>query len=1158
MSAVRIFFSVILLIVGGGSYSHAQEATCKWIPLLPNGQSQALDSLSVLESSIQVTNSSGDTLKYSYDLNNGAITFHEDISSSFDSVLVCYQAFPFSLHQRFSKRTLQNAYDSMAFFKDNRVPASASFDFREEVFSSDKLNQSGNLTRGISFGNSQNVFVNSSLNLQMDGELTDNLQIRASITDQHVPFQPEGNTQQIQDFDNVLIELYNDGINLAGGDVVLQQRTSEFLRYYKNVQGLQFTSDYQVNENWKASSQASLSIAKGKFASIPLEILEGVFGPYRIRGPANERFVIVMANSEKVFLDGKQLSRGFNNDYIIDYNQGEITFTPNVILTQYSRVRIDFEYAERNFSRSILTANHIQESEKVSFYLNYYREKDDRNRPLFFDLSDADKRLLASVGDETEKAAIPRIDSIAFDSIRLLYRKVETFNDFGEEIQYYEYSTDADQAFFVISFTETGQGTGNYQRKQQLANGVVYEYIAPINGRPQGNFSIHSPLPAPNSKQMMTAGTRIKLSRHEQAYTEVAVSNVDLNLFSEIDNEDNKGYAIKSGIGSEGRKFKGMEGYLLKSNLELEYNSASFSFIDRLRYIEFDRDWGLNPLDLQAPQPERIGLISIEFAKNRDEFFGYKVNVRNRGGVLSGIQQTAQFHQKLGKRIMIRNDWFSLNSLVTSLENRWTRYSGEINYQSKWLVPGYKIQLDRNEVSAAETDSIVSTAMNFLEHQVFIRSNDTLDYSFFATATWREDQFPVGGQLVPDTRAFTNQYGFQRRMGTHDLKSTFTYRKLTHLMRELPEETTVMGKLDYQGSVANGAIRNELGYALGNGRELRREFVFLPVPTGEGTHTWRDDNDDGVQQLNEFNLAINPEEKNYIKLFVPTDDYIQAYTTIFNYRLTAKFPEIWRDEKGIKSFLHKFSNNTNWNVEKKISSTDFMSRISPFTGSIDNKDLISTRQSFRSSFFFNRSSPKFGADFSVFNSQHKQLLSGGFEDVIHQDNRINTRYNITKQANIQVLASQGMRQAASDFLDNRNYAVRQHSLGPELAIQPSTFFRSSVQYSYTQKKNMSNLEMDEKALLHQLALNVRFARAIKTTLNTQVKYTYIDYNGLPNTPVGYEMLQALTAGNNVIWNINWLQKIGEGLQLTMVYEGRNSQGINRVVHTGRMQVSALF
>src|SRR5690606_39258781 len=252
----------------------------------------------------------------------------------------------------------------------------------------------------------------------------------ASITDQNVPFQPEGNTQQIQDFDNVLIELYNDDFSLAAGDVVLQQRQSEFLRYYKNVQGLQFTSNYKMDDKWAATSQAFASIAKGKFASIQLPILEGVLGPYRVSGPDNERFVIIMANSERVFLDGKQLKRGFNEDYVIDYNQAEITFTPKVLITKYSRVRVDFEYAERNYSRSIIGANHTQTNGKVDVYLNYYQEKDNRNRPLFTDFNQQELGLMASVGDSAELARIPRIDSVAFDQNRILYGKVTEFDEF--------------------------------------------------------------------------------------------------------------------------------------------------------------------------------------------------------------------------------------------------------------------------------------------------------------------------------------------------------------------------------------------------------------------------------------------------------------------------------------------------------------------------------------------------------------------------------------------------------------------------------------------------------------------------------------------------------------------------------------------------------
>ncbi|WP_114751318.1 hypothetical protein [Pleomorphovibrio marinus] len=1157
MRSGSIFFIFLCFLSGWSNIVLSQEEVCKWVSREELGQAYAPDSLSLYAPSLELITDAGDTLHAEYNLGAGLLLIDEIEQLNFDSLKICYRTIPYSLHSTHYKRSLMVDYDSMAYFKDS-PKAKEMFDFREEVFSTSKLNQSGSLTRGISFGNSQNMFVNSSLNLQMDGELAENLHIRASITDQNVPFQPEGNTQQLQDFDNVLVEIYNDRFNLSAGDVVLRQRQSEFLRYYKNVQGLQFTTNYDLNEKWKASSQAAFSIAKGKFASMPLEVLEGVLGPYRIRGPGNERFVIIIANSEKVFLDGKQLKRGFNQDYVIDYNQGEITFTPNVVITQYSRLRVDFEYAERNFSRSILTANHIQESEHVTFYFNYYREQDDRNRPLFFDLSDRDKQLLASVGNQTELAAVPRVDSVPFDPNRILYKKVEERDENDELISYYEHSTDPEKANFAINFIETGPRSGDYRRRQQLANGVVYEFVPRVNNMPQGNFSIKSPLPAPTKKEMVTAGTKVKLSSHESVFAEVAFSNQDQNLFSSLDNETNTGYALKSGINSENRKFKGLDKYTLNSYLEVEYNSSHFTFVDRMRYIEFDRDWGLNTGNMQEGQIERIGSGSLELVKDRDNYFSYGVNIRNRGDLLSGIQQTAKFHQLIGKRLRFQNDWFALDSDVGPLRNKWVRYNGEVSYLSKVLVPGYKVMLDRNEVASSGSDSVMNTAMNFLEHHFFIRSNDSLDYSFFANAGWREDQFPVGGRMVPDTRAFTNQYGFQKALGNHDLKTTFTYRRLEHLRRELPEEMTVMGKLDYLGSMANNNLRNELSYALGNGRELRREFVFLPVPTGEGTHTWRDDNGDGVQQLNEFYIAINPEEKNYIKVFVPTDDYIQAYTTIFNYRLNAKFPDEWKQEKGVRGFLSRFSNNTNWSVEKKVTSADLLGRLSPVTRGIKEEDLVSARSSLRSTLFFNRSSSKYGFDLSLFESQHKQLLSGGFEDLYQEDWRINSRYNLTPHINLQVMMNRGQRQSTSDFLDNRNYHILQKGLGPELAIQPSSFFRASFLYSFTHKDNISNTELEEIAKHHEAGLNIRYAKAINTTLNTQLKYTHISYNGQPNSPTGYEMLQALTIGNNYIWNINWLQKIGEGLQLTMVYEGRNSQGLNRVVHTGRMQVSALF
>lgn len=1151
---IWFFFWIICFSCFG---SAAAQEKCRWVSSDTFAKPVIIDPLSVIEESIRIEGRGGEHYSFEYALTDNTLRILPEKSAFPDSVLLCYRTFSVRFDQPVRRRTLLEHYDSTVKFQDTRMAELPAFDFREELFPTTNLYKSGSLTRGISFGNTQNVFINSALNLQLEGYIADNLKIRASITDQNVPFQPEGNTQQIQDFDNVLIELYNDKFSLAAGDVVLQQRESEFLRYYKNVQGLQFTSDYQLNDKWKASSQAFASIAKGKFASIQLPVLEGVLGPYRISGPNNERFVIIMANSEKVFLDGRQLERGFNADYVIDYNQAEITFTPNVLITEYSRVKIDFEYAERNYSRAIIGANHRQSNGKADVYLNYYQEKDNRNSPLFNDFTPPELGLLASVGDQTELAVNPRIDSVAFDPNRILYAKLVDSTQV-DPIIYYEHSTDPVEAHFALSFSQVGAGRGDYRRLNQLGNGIVYEYVSRINGLPQGDYSILSQLPAPDSKRMVTAGTKVKLNEHEKVYTELALSSVDKNLFSEVDDADNQGLGVKVGIQSEGRESVLFKGYGLKTQTEYEYNSTNFNFIDRFRYIEFDRDWGLTQEALAKPAAEHFLRAGIGFEKDDSNRFDYLFYLRNRTDVLTGLQHTANWNLDLWSRVFVRQEFFRLNAKQDTLHSDWTRYKAKVRLNTRVVVPGYQFSLDQNALTTPETGEVLGAAMNYKEHLIFLQNSDSLKYAFLIDAAWREDKAPYDGDLLTNSRAFTSNFTYRRQWAQHSLRSTFTYRELEYVQQDLQNELNVMGKLDYQGTLGKNVIRNELSYAIGNGRELQREFVFLPAPNGDGTHTWRDDTKDGVQQLNEFYLAINPEERQYIKIFVPTDTYIQAYTSILNYRVQAKFPEEWGSSAGLKAFLYRFSNTTSLSVEKKVTSDSFVDRVNPFVGGVKREDVLSLRQVIRTSLFFNRASAVVGFDLSYFDSQFKQLLSGGFEDLIQRDWKLNTRFTFGGQTTLRLLAGTGGRISASDFLDNRNYTVQQHQIGPEFVWQPTPFFRTTASYSFTGKTNTANVAFDERALVHQLGMDVRYAKAIKTTLTGNLKLIQIDYNGVPNSPIGYEMLQALTPGTNLTWNVNWLQKIGEGLQLNLVYEGRNSEGLDRIVHIGRMQVSALF
>ncbi|MEY3248274.1 MAG: hypothetical protein RL742_317, partial [Bacteroidota bacterium] len=77
----------------------------------------------------------------------------------------------------------------------------------EPLLGAGGITSSGAYTRGFSLGNSQNLVFNSNLNLQMEGRLGNDLELRAALADNTVPLQPDGSTRQLNEFDRVYIQL---------------------------------------------------------------------------------------------------------------------------------------------------------------------------------------------------------------------------------------------------------------------------------------------------------------------------------------------------------------------------------------------------------------------------------------------------------------------------------------------------------------------------------------------------------------------------------------------------------------------------------------------------------------------------------------------------------------------------------------------------------------------------------------------------------------------------------------------------------------------------------------------------------------------------------------------------------------------------------------
>ena len=1154
-------FLLLVFSVCFGSGLRAQNSgdKCLWIRTF--GTPVVLDSLTVIPESITVHSPLGQKIDFELNLNENAVTLSK--TDDVDSVKVCFQTLPFDLHSKRTRRTF-SVYDSAAPFKDAALyQQSLGAPKRDEIFKTKNITKTGSITRGISFGNRQDVFVNSNLNLQMEGKLSDDVNIRAVISDRNVPFQPEGNTQQLQDFDNVYIQLYNENWSLVAGDVVLQSQPSDFLKFYKNVQGARFQTQYKIGERFKANTSVAGSVAKGKFASISVTPIEGVLGPYRVRGPENERFIIVLAGSEKVFLDGKRLTRGFDHDYVIDYNLGEITFTNRVLITQFSRIRVDFEYSDQNYTRSIFQASHHQSNDKVHFFLNFYSEKDNRNRPLSFDLTQTEKRALEEAGDQREEALTSRVDSVAYSPDVILYRKTVGTDASGNVYEIFQQSTNPDSAFFNVSFSDVGSGNGNYVLQQTTTNGRVYEWVSPVNGVPQGNYEPVYQLALPDQKRMLTLGGGVQLNKYGTMNAEVAFSKNDLNLFSEKEAEDDQGKAFKLRYEHKEQPIQWLNGYKLNANLSYEFNDDSFAFIDRVRAIEFDRDWSFNATDFEQQFSENILNAGVGLKKDLHNQLHYRLVRRKRGEAVDGFQHYLDGSKELG-RFLLRADFFSMNNDQITLGSSWTRFLADVSYRAKWLVPGYQYSVDRNEVRHKADNRVVSTVMNFEEHAFYLRNADTLKTTYGVDFRLREDRLPVNGELVNNNRSQTWNAFFKTKIKeAQDLSMLFTYRNLEDLRQTegRRDDKTIMGRLDWYGHFFKRAVRSELTYALANSRELRREFVFVQVPVGEGTHTWRDDDQDGVQDLNEFYLAINADEKIYAKIFVPTDTYEEAFNTNISYRLSVKAPGEWRRGQGLKRFLSRFSNNTSWSLDAKVTDDATGARLLPIAGNVNEDSVLSSRRLFRSTLFFNRSQTGFTADFGYSTRENKQLLVNGFETIDSRELRAHGRWNIQRRFNIDLVYLNGERSSDSDFLTLRNYQVRSHTYQPSVSWQPGAFFRLKSTFSRKEKRNTTTEGLGEMAIHHRFSMEGRFAKAGKTTLNATINYINIDLSSLDeraeNSPLGYELLEALQPGKNFTWVLNMQQKLGSGLQLTLRYDGRKS-GEQRAVHVGRVQLSAFF
>src|SRR5690606_26647163 len=131
--------------------------------------------------------------------------------------------------------------------------------------------------------------INSELDLQITGKLSDKVSIRASIQDANIPMQEGGYSQSLDEFDQIFIELFTDNWNIRAGDIDLKNNQSYFANFEKKVQGI-YLGGRIVSDESETTMYASVAVVKGIFSKTSFAGQEGNQGPYKLVGPNGELY----------------------------------------------------------------------------------------------------------------------------------------------------------------------------------------------------------------------------------------------------------------------------------------------------------------------------------------------------------------------------------------------------------------------------------------------------------------------------------------------------------------------------------------------------------------------------------------------------------------------------------------------------------------------------------------------------------------------------------------------------------------------------------------------------------------------------------------------------------------------------------------------------
>ena len=1087
---------------------------------------------------------------YSFTYSKAFFTLSDSLPYSiFDTLVVTYRSLKLSLQKEYMKRSLVVKYDEK--FGDTVSVLTSTGGFSPEAIFGADMQKSGTIVRGFTVGTTKDFSLNSGLRLQLSGRISEDIEIVAALTDENTPIQPEGNTERLEELDKVFIQVKHPNVVGTFGDYQVKQRFGEFGVIDRKLQGLMGEFSFK-----DAYGYVSIANSRGKFNTNNFNGSDGVQGPYRASGINNERDIVIIAGTEKVYLDGIELIRGENNDYTIEYSNASITFTPNRLITSASRISIDFEYTDRQFTRSFFGAGSSTKffDDKLQLKVQYMREGDNQDAPIDFSLTEADKVILSLAGDDRNKAVKSGVKLAEPDSlgvIKGIYTKVDTmFN--GEPFSYYIYNPGDSLSFYTVSFSYIGEGKGDYTR-QSLG---YYNFV----GIGQGSYLPIIFLPLPQLKQMGNVVVDVNPFENVTLSLEYAGSLWDKNRLSDLDDGDNYGYARNIFLKVAQTQIQIGDLDLGKAGLTYRdrFIQDKFTSLDRFNEVEFDRNY--NTASQTKSEDESLREIGVSLQPIQELTINSTAGFLRQGDNFSSDRYNNLFRFSDSKTFNVEYNLDYVTSTNLTLKSNWLRHKANAFYTFWLLKPGIEFLAEDKQNNQAQKDSLLNGSLKYFEYSPYLELMEISGFRMFTKYGLRDDYLPNNGLMIKESKATT----YSVEMNYSGIREVNTNLVLTFRNKKYEEQFKSNGFLDNETILIRSRtkfvfwerlLNGDFYYEVSTQKSAKLQKVFVLVEQGTGNYIYLGDlNNNGIADENEFEPTLF--DGDYVQVPLPTDELFPVIDLKTSTRWKINFSELVDVKTLLGKIVSPISSETFWRVEENSRDSNYANVYLLQLSTFQNENTTIRGSNYiQQDFFLFENDQDLSFRFRFTQRKALSQFSSGYERYYNRERSLRIKFKMIKEISNQTDIVNQIDNVSAPDNSNRIREINSNNLISEFSYRPDrnieVGFRIKVGKSEdTHPDNPTIIDMN--SLLLRFNLSFLSTGRLRIEIERDELIANTDENFIP-----YELTNGNQIGKNYYWRLNFDYKLLTFLQATISYDGR-LQGESRVVHTARAEARAYF